>query len=284
VVIPIQGLSPIREESDTEDNDDDDDDSDHKQQIEEEEEEEEESLAFAVSSSSASSSSSSSSISTSAMKTSTMLDTLLESFLLQLQELLSRKGASSISRHHDDDVRQQQSQSLPPQQQQRLKKMRQSVRLVMCQHEDQHQDDQLLRPIMDYEQDAPSDKNKNNNSTKVLRLAEMENEWLWSVMMPAMAHQLFEAHTQTERSQAHLNALKQVLALDRAEQGQRRGIDKRNLTLATGETNINDSSDDDCKIKSRGDDQRREKARTARRCSWSWWKSLFGRRMNHQRH
>jgi hypothetical protein len=48
--------------------------------------------------------------------------------------------------------------------------------------------------------------------TKIRSLVEMENDWLWSGMLPKLVQQLCDARLQAERGQAQLNALQQVMA------------------------------------------------------------------------
>ncbi len=200
-----QGLSPIQE-SLTEDDDEDDDDDGQQQQ------EQNESLA----------SSSSSFISnTSDLESSHMLDFLLESFIQKLQQQAQVAPVMVL-----------------------VEELHESVRQVICQHPEQQEQRQHQHATVQQEASSDNadnnDDDDNNTNTKdmKMRLVEMENDWLWSVMMPELVQQLCDAHNQIESGQIHLNVLKQVMAAlghgdseqEQQQRRRRRRIDKLELS------------------------------------------------------
>jgi hypothetical protein len=255
-------------------------------------------------------------MSTTASDTS-MLDLLLETFIQQL-----------LQQHQDSVVRDQVSVDVQQQQQLMLvDDLQESVRRVLCQlYEEQQQ--LLHRDIAAVHDEASIDhgsiinnKNKNSKQMKKMRLAKMENDWLWSGMMPALVQQFCDARTQVERGQEHLNALKQVMAaLGHSSEQELRRIDQIKLTssravdvlrpplvkrpkedeeeeqkspsphdnndhdqrLAALSNNIVTQEHDKGSNDNDGDGaDHGEKTRKKRRCCWSW-KSLFGN--HHRRH
>jgi hypothetical protein len=156
------------------------------------------------------------------LETSKILDLLLESFIQKLQQQQQQSAQGDFS----------------PAQQQLVKELQESIRQVIYQHRVEEQQQRQQHAAVRQEEVNAGD-NNGDNDFKMLRLAEMENDWLWSIMMPELVQQLCNAHIQVERGQIHLNAMKQVMAALAAghdddsehqqQQKQQRRIDKQLL-------------------------------------------------------